>query len=34
MENRLDSKVFANMDILNLFIGKVENYFQELIVPF
>ena len=34
VENRLDSKVFANVDILNLFIGKVENYLQEQIVPF
>ena len=34
VENRLDSKVFANVDVLNSFIGKVENYLQELIVPF
>ena len=34
VENRLDSKVFANVDVLNLFIGKVENYLQEPIVPF
>ena len=34
VENRLDSKVFANMDVLNSFIGKVENYLQEPIVPF
>ena len=34
VENRLDSKVFANVDILNWFIGKVENYLQEPIVPF
>ena len=34
VENRLDSKVFANVDILNSFIGKVENYLQEPIVPF
>ena len=34
VENRLDSKVFANVDILNSFIGKVENYLQELIFPF
>ena len=34
MENRLDSKVFANVDILNSFIGKVENYLQEPIFPF
>ena len=33
-ENRLDSKVFANVDILNSFLSKVENYIQELIVPF
>ena len=34
VENRLDSKVFANVDILNSFIGKVENYLQEPILPF
>ena len=34
VENRLDSKVFANVDVLNSFIGKVENYLQEPIVPF
>ena len=34
VENRLDSKVFANVDILNSFIGKVENYLQEPIFPF
>ena len=34
VENRMDSKVFANVDILNSFLSKVENYLQEPIVPF
>ena len=34
VESRLDSNVFANEDIVSSFIGKVENYLQEPIVPF
>ena len=34
VENRMDSKVFANVDVLNSFLSKVENYLQEPIVPF
>ena len=34
VENRLDSKVFANVDVLNSFLSKVETYLQEPIVPY
>ena len=33
MGNRLDSKVFANDDMLGLLLNKIENYLQEPIVP-
>ena len=31
--NRLDSKVFANDDMLGLLLNKIKNYLQESIVP-
>ena len=31
--NRLDSKVFANDDVLGSLLNKIENYLQEPIVP-
>ena len=31
--NRLDSKVFANEDVLWSLMNKIENYLQEPIVP-
>ena len=34
VDNRLDSKVFANENVLNSFLSKVENFLQEPIVPF
>ena len=34
VENRLDSKVFANVDVLNSFLSKVEMYLEEPIVPY
>ena len=33
MGNRLDSKVFANNDVLGSLLNKIENYLQEPIVP-
>ena len=33
MGNRLDSKVFANDDVLGSLLNKIENYLQEPIVP-
>ena len=33
MANRLDSKVFANDDMLGSLLNKIENYLQESIVP-
>ena len=30
----MDSKVFANVDVLNSFLSKVENYLKEPIFPF
>ena len=31
--NRLDSKVFANEDMLGSLMNKIKNYLQEPIVP-